>query len=230
MKKPDTIAVNVELERKVHASGVDMHVEIRGDSLISGQTALKKAREVRDLVTALADVGIPADKVQVVGIRAEVSSGLIGKSSSAVYRLRVGIASPDTLADALGAVTSRKNATLIGLEWQYDRLDELHSEMLTDALRKAQTRAALICRELGHRSMGVHALTENLRDHHEKQGHLYRGGTLSEASLGVRRKVAVTKDDLGLEVSHTKTVSLDLRVEYRVEPEPEGEQGHAADG
>lgn len=220
MEKPDTIAVNVELERKVHASGADMHVEIRGDSFVSGQTALKKAREVRDLVAALAEIGIPADRVQVVGIRAEVSSGLIGRSSSAVYRLRVGIASLDLLADALGAVTSRKNATLTGLVWQYDRPDELHSEMLADALRKAQGRAALICRELDHRNMGVHTLTEKLKDDQERQGHLYRVGMVSEASLGVRRKVAVTKEDLGLDVSHTKTVSLEVRVEYRVEPEP----------
>jgi hypothetical protein len=113
------------------------------------------------------------------------------------------------------------------LVWQYDRLDELHSEMLADALRKAQRRAALICRELGHRNMGVHTLTEKLRDDHEKQGHLYRVGMISDASLGVRRKRAVTQEDLGLDVSHTKTVSLDVRVEYRVEPEPKVEKNSA---
>jgi hypothetical protein len=78
MDNPDTIAVNIELERKVYASGVAMFVEIRGDSLVSGSSALQKAREVRDLVAALAEVGIEERNVQLVAIRAEVSSGIIG--------------------------------------------------------------------------------------------------------------------------------------------------------
>lgn len=222
MDTPNTIAVNVRTERKVHASGADMHIEIKGDSVVSGRTALKKAREVRDLVAALAGIGVQADHVQVAGVRAEVTSGLIGKTSSALYRLRVEIASLDVLADALGAVTSRKNATLIGLEWRYDRADELHDELLADALQIAQTRTALICRGLSHRNVGVHTLTEKLR-HEDREAYPHsRAFSLSD-SFDAASGEAVTKEDLGLDVSHTKTIALDLRVEFLVEPELEAE-------
>jgi uncharacterized protein YggE len=230
LDKPDTITVNVELEQKIYASRADMYVEIRGDSFVSGNAALNKAREVRDLVAALAELGVEESSIQVVGIRAEVSSGIIGKSSSAVYRLRIGIPCLDVLADSLGAVTSRKNATLTVLDWQYDGIEELHNDMLAQALQRAQERAALICRELGHQNLGVHTLTEKLRDDQEKQARHYARAMLSDVSVGVRRRGAVTKEDLGLDVSHAKTVSLDVRVEYRVKPQPEAEQRHAADG
>ena len=95
MDKPDTIAVNIELEQKVYASRADMYVEIKGDSFFSGNAALEKALEVRDLVAVLAAVPIEESHIQVVGITAEVSSGIIATSSSAVYRLRIEVASLD---------------------------------------------------------------------------------------------------------------------------------------
>ncbi len=225
MDKPDTITVNIELEQKVYASRADMYVEIKGDSFFSGNAALEKALEVRALVVVLAGVRIEESHIQVVGITAEVSSGIIGRSSSAVYRLRIEVASLDMLADALGAVTSSKNASLTLLDWQYDGIEELHAKMLRQALRSAELRAALICRELNHTNLGVHSCTERLRDDQEKQLDMPQ-----EFLGGVRRRAAVTKENLGLDVTHAKTVSLDVRVEYRVQPEPKAEQTAAADG
>jgi hypothetical protein len=84
MPDPGTIAVNVELRQEVFATRVALHVEIRGDSLFAGDSALTKAHEVRDLAEALAAVGVSTESIQVVGVSAEVQSGMIGKSSSAV--------------------------------------------------------------------------------------------------------------------------------------------------
>ena len=99
--------------------------------------------------------------------------------------------------------------------------------MLRQALRKAELRAALICRELNHTNLGVHSLTERLRDDQEKKTQL---DITPDVSGGMRRRAAVTKEDLGMDVTHAKTVSLDVRVEYRVQPEPKAEQTAAADG
>jgi uncharacterized protein YggE len=219
MNEPDTIAVNVEVERKVYAARADLDVEIRGDSFVSGSAALRKAREVRDLIAALAEVGIAESGVQVLGITAEVSSGLITKTSSAVYRLRIEVPSLDILADALGAVTSRKNASLTRLEWQYPGLEELHDEMLGEALRRAEQRAALICRELRHLNLGIHSLTEKIRDKEDRQARLVV--STMRAPAGLNPTAALTAKDLGLDVTHAKTVALDVRVEYRVTPEAE---------
>ena len=227
MDAPDTIAVNVEVKRKVYASSADMYVEIRGHSFISGRAALKQAREVRDLVTALGEVGIAESGIEIVGIRAEVASGVITKSSSAVYRLRIELPSLDQLADALGAVTSRKNANITLLEWQYTAMEELHDELLGEAVRRAGQRAALICRELNHRNLGAHSLTEKFKDAEDKQSYSMLA---SAASVDMRRRGPLTAEDLGLDVTHAKTVSIDVRVEYRVQPETESDRAAAADG
>jgi len=214
MDESDMIVVNVEVERKVYATRVDMYVDIKGESFVSGSAALKKAREVRDLVAALAKAGIEESNVEVMGIRASVASGIIAKSSSAVYRLRIDVPALDMLADAIGAVTSRKNASLGLLDWKYPEMESLHEEMLGQALERAEHRAALICRAVNHRNLGVHGLTEKFRDTAEP--HMM----LSREMVGTMRAGAVTSEDLGLDVTHAKTVSLDVRVEYRVEPQP----------
>lgn len=69
--------------------------------------------------------------------------------------------------------------------------------------------------------------SERLRDDQEKQERLY---SVSGVSLAMRGTNAVTKQDLGLDVTHAKTVSLDVRVEYHVQPQPEAGQAAAADG
>lgn len=56
MDEPDIIAVNVEKRREVRATAAYLFVAITGSSLISGRTALKKAREVRKFVESLAEL------------------------------------------------------------------------------------------------------------------------------------------------------------------------------
>ena len=225
MSKPDTIAVNIEVERQVYATRADMYVEIKGDSFFSGNTALKKVHEVRDLASALAKVGIEESQIQVVGIRAKVASGIIGKSSTAVYRLCIEVSSLDMLADALGAVMSSKNAALTLLDWHYDGIDELHNKMLEKAIGIAQKRSDLICRESGHDNLGIHDLTEKLRDDLQKHHRYYADMELASGYTAVAKsRRALAQEDIGLEVRHAKMVSLDIRVEYLVKPQSEARQ------
>jgi len=215
MSREHTIAVNVENRREVTATGVDLYVDISGEAFVSGAEALKKAREVRDLVKSLGEIGISESSIEVVTVRASVSSGLIAKSSSATYSLRVRLDALDLVADTLGAVTTRKNAELASLDWRYEGIDAVHNELLTEALEIAEARSALICSGIAHKKCGVHSLTEKLRDQE-------RPIVTASGDWGARRMkmsaAAVTKDELGLEVTHSKVVSLDVRIEYLIEP------------
>ncbi|MBC7809310.1 MAG: hypothetical protein H7145_24510, partial [Akkermansiaceae bacterium] len=56
--RPDTITISAQADEELEASGADIYVAVRGASLFSGDSALKKAREVAGLVTALVEVGI----------------------------------------------------------------------------------------------------------------------------------------------------------------------------
>jgi len=219
MSTPDTITVEVESERMVHADRADLLVRISGSSLISGDTVLKKAAEVRELVEALAAAGIGGDQVRVDGIHANSSSGLIGKSSSVTYSLRVEVPSMEKVAQAAGIIATRKNAALDRIQWHYDELEAIRQEMLSDALSRAQARSAVICRVLGQRIEGVHALQETLGDGRDNHGAMGRVTSLSSMSTMPTGIVADSSSiDLGVDVTHAKRVILKVRVEYRVSP------------
>ena len=217
---PDTIQVSVEVEREVRACKARLSVEIRGSSFVSGQTALKKAHEVRSLVETLSTVGVAESAIEVTAICAEVASGMISKSSSAVYGLRIEVENLESLASVLGAIMVQKNVALGGVLWRYEGIEAIRDEMLRQALAAAEARAAIICTSLKHRNLGVHSLTEKL-------GALESAGGWESQSIGeiqfldssVRSRAAMKKEDLGLNVSHSKTLVLALEVQYRVELE-----------
>jgi hypothetical protein len=225
MDKTGIINVNVVLERKIYASSADLYVEKKGTSSVSKSTPLIRAHEVQDLVAALSEVGIEESAIQVVGISTEIASGVITKSTSAVYRLLIEIHVLDKLVDAFGTITRMKNATLTLLGWHYTGLDEIHDEMLGQALQIAEQRAAIICRELRHRKQGVHNLKEEFKEQKEKENWT----KVSYKPVLLKKLSTVKNEDLVLDVTHSKNVSMDVRVEYRVQPEPEAEPGSTAD-
>ena len=95
---------------------------VRGSSVISGDAALKKAKEVSQLVEALISFGLSPEAIQLLGVHIETSSGALLKSSSATYRLKVGCEKLDQLAELLDIISSQKNATLermkaLGVGW-----------------------------------------------------------------------------------------------------------------
>ncbi len=212
MENPDRFGVNIEVERKIYANSLDMFVEIRGDSFFSGKEAIKKAREVKEMVQVLSQVGIDESMIELVGVRMEVSSGMISKSSSAMYRLRLHLTNLESLGDVLGAVAGRKNAAVLSLDWQYEAIDGIHDEMLSEAIAKAKKRAAFICQELQLENLGVHLLSESFYDNQESYSGSLAGGT----PFMTRKSREMTSEDLGLEVSHSKRISLRVQLEYKI--------------
>ena len=216
MKKPNTIAVNVELTRQIPAQRVNIVVEVKGSSFMSGRTALRKAKEVRDIVQALSTVDIGDDQIELSGVRADVASGAISKSSSAHYSLKIKLPNLDILADALGVLMNSKNASVECLDWQYDNMEDTHHEMLREATALAEGRIAVICEGVSHRKLCVHNMTEKLSEKGPDRYFLGAGDALADSRGRFMKRM--TKEDLGLDVSHSKAVSLDVRVEYEVEP------------
>src|SRR6266508_1058354 len=117
--KPDTIKVSAFHREEIFASHANLYVTVKGSSVVSGNEALKKAKEVSGLVEALVRFGLSADTVQLLGVHIETSSGTLLKSSSATYRLRVRVEKLDELAELLDIIGSQKNTTLERIEWKY---------------------------------------------------------------------------------------------------------------
>ena len=117
--KPDTIKVSAFHREEIFASHANLHVTVKGSSLVSGNEAMKKAREVSQFVEALTRFGLSPDAVHLQGVRIETASGALLKSSSARYHLKVKTEKLDQLTGLLDIIAEQKNASLDRIEWKY---------------------------------------------------------------------------------------------------------------
>jgi len=213
MGKIDTINVEVSVTNTVPANGADLLVTVRGGSLVTGNAAVKKAREVRALVESLAGFGVGEEDIHIESIRASVSSGLISKSSTAIFKLRICCHILEDLGDLIGAVTSQKQADLDAIQWRYPDAHELAKELLGQAVPQAREKAELIAELLGVKLLGVHSLGEKYLPEPHTPVRMGGGGL---GLMAASRPMA--SEDLGFAVSNSKPFGLTLDVSFRVGP------------
>jgi uncharacterized protein YggE len=206
--KPDTIRISAAQREEVDATFVELFVAIKGSSLVTGSAALKKAKEVSLLVEELTNSGLPTEAIHLQSVHTEASGGVVLRSSSAIYRLRIRCENLDQLPDLLGIVASQKNGTLEGLEWKYPE-EAAWERALDKALGKAETKARKVAAALGVKLLGVYNFTEIIVDR-EAEG-VFRPAQALEGHVGVARMRT-----LGMEIQHTKPVEVRAEIEYRI--------------
>jgi uncharacterized protein YggE len=194
----------------VEADAVDVFVTVEGSTLITGRAAMEKAREVRSLVEGLHEVGVEQEAVGVEGIEARTTSGLLTKSSSAVYRLKIHFTELDRLGDLLGVITSQKNADLTHLGWRYDDAADGEARRLRAAIERARVKADAAAAALGVKVVGVHRFVEGAPAP-EPATHV-----LGAAAQGPMRS-RMSQADLGLAVTHKKRVETTVTVDFVIE-------------
>lgn len=216
MSELDLITVKVSKQGELQADHADLYVKIQGASVVSSGQAMEKAREVAQLVRELSELGVPQEDVHLQGASADVSTGTIMKTSQASYRLKIHCAKLESLPNILGVITSQKNTSLSQIEWGYPDEEALTEQWLDVCVAQAHTKARRIAAGLGVNLAGVHSFAEERSD-----PEAVRTGFGAEA-MGMRRASAaperarITEEDFGLDVSHTKALSLRITVEYRV--------------
>src|SRR5262249_48576252 len=142
LDSPETVlTVDLDHEEELGADGFDLFVTVRGSSVITGNTAFEKAAEVKALVTGLVSTGVQREDVSLVGAQVDVESGLLSKSSSARYALRIRSHATDRLAAVLSVIASAKNASIDRLEWRYPEGEDAKQRWLRIAVTKARGRA-----------------------------------------------------------------------------------------
>ncbi|HEY1015458.1 MAG TPA: SIMPL domain-containing protein [Herpetosiphonaceae bacterium] len=220
MSDPDIITVNAMHTEEIAANEADLLVTIRGSSLISSDSALRKAREVRQLVQALEALGVGEEAVELREVHADVHNGLLG-TSSAQYNLKIRCERLEQLADLIGAVTALKQASLSAIQWRYPDDEAAQHRWLDLCLRQANERARVMAAALGVSLLGVRKVSTSYEanDHQAQRGYQYQFPTASRAksqSLFLARPAPVTSADLGLSIQHRKTVATRAEVEYRI--------------
>ena len=207
--KPDTIKVSAFHREEIFASHANLYVTVKGSSIVSGNEAMKKAREVSQLVEALTNFGLSPDAIHLQGVRLESSSGTLLKSSSAVYHLKVKIEKVDQLAGLLDILSEQKNASLDRIEWKYPE-EEARDQGLEAAIAKGKAKAEKVAAAMGVKLLGVYDFMENTFDE-ERPPMPYQAMEMSMKSRAV-----ADQPSLDMEVQHSKTIHVNVDIWYRV--------------
>lgn len=208
--QPDLIHLLEQEHAELAAEHADLSVVIRGASFFSGDVALHKAREVAQLVAELTAVGVAAEDIELRGVTADSATTMLGKTSSALYALRVRCCDLARLGDVIGAITSQRNAELRATRWGYPDAHDLMDEMLDRAVARLQARAQRLAQGLGVRLLGVRHLSPSFSTDEPPPNRLIP--MIIEAPARTR----VSSEELGMDVAHTKRITLTISAAYRI--------------
>lgn len=208
--KPDTIKISASHKEELFADRADLFVTVRGSSVVGGDQALRKAKEVNQLVEALEQAGLKEEAVHLQGVHIETSSGALLKSSSAMYRLKIQCEKLGQLAELLDIVASQKNAALERIQWKYPE-ETAREQALEISLAKAKAKADKVAVALGVKLLGVYDFIENQYDEEAPFPQF-------AAQVMPMRAMAKTaaEPSLGVDIQHSKTVTVGVDIWYRV--------------
>jgi uncharacterized protein YggE len=207
--KPDTIKVSALHREEIFASHANLFVTVRGSSVVSGSEAMKKAREVSQLVEALTSFGLSPEAVQLLGVHIETSSGTLLKSSSATYRLRIRVDKLDQIAELLDIIASQRNSVLERIEWKYPE-ESAQERGLEAAITKGKAKAEKVAAVLGVKLLGVYDFMEGTFD--EERPIPFH----AQAVMMKSRAAVADEPSLGMDIQHSKTIQVNVDIWYRV--------------
>ena len=210
MNEPDLITVTAQHQTEVDAHEAELHVTVQGSSLVTGGAAFEKAKEVARLVEALDKVGVARDAFQLRGVRAEVTSGLLGRSSSATYELSIRCTDLAMLPDVLGEISTSKQATLDSLEWHYADDASQKARWLACCVADANIKAQAIAAALPARIVAVHSVREVVPAAAAPSD--YEGAPTAGAILGSRSSTMT----LGFPLGQRRSVTTVIVAAYRI--------------
>ncbi len=208
--KPDTIKISASHREEIFASHANLYVTVKGSSVFSGNEAMKKAKEVSQLVEALTSFGLSPDMIHLQGVRIETSSGALLKSSSAIYHLKIKSEKLEQLAELLDILAEQKNATLERIEWRYPE-EAARERGLEAAIAKGKAKAEKVAAAMGVKLLGVYDFMENAFDE-ERPPMPFQ---VMEMSMKARA-MAPAEPSLNMDIQHSKTIHVNVDICYRV--------------
>jgi uncharacterized protein YggE len=201
--KPDTIKVSAFHREEIFASHANLYVTVKGSSIVSGNEAMKKAREVSQLVEALNGFGLSPEAVHLQGVRIETASG-----TPLVIQRDLPSESKDGKARsnrrAAGHHAEQKNATLERIEWKYPE-EEARERGLESAIAKGKLKAEKVATAMGVKLLGVYDFMENTYDE-ERPPMPFQAMEMGMKS----RAAAADQPSLNMDMQHSKTIHVNV--------------------
>jgi len=201
---------------EARAKAAAVHVTLTASKLFSGRAALTKSEELRRLVAALREHGIPEDAISIEGASLDVSTGLFSRSSSVTYRVRIQVANLDLIAAVLETVAEAKQATLTHITW--DHTGSTTESLLAECAARAAAKAKRLAASLGIVLGAAHEVREEEHGTDPPQEHYPQqifpmGVMVARKSRG---SSTMTDELAGLDLAPTKHVGVTVRIAYRV--------------
>ncbi len=210
MREPAILKVHEEEHDEVPPSDALLHFTVSGSKLFTGTAALTQAAELRKLAEQLESRGVSRNLIALEGVHLNVTKGLLMKSSSATYRVRVRVAL-EKLPDVLDAVPDLKGCTLTQLEWRYDGAAQLKQKWLANCVIRAREKAAIIARAAGCELEGI----ESIREVSEYREPLRPPGEMLDA-MPMRSRGSMAEELSGIELGPTQTMGVQVEVGFRL--------------
>lgn len=213
---PDLIAVVGYARKEVEATGATLRVAIQGASLFTGSIALTRVREVLQCVNELKRVGVSDADIHLVSFESSNWS----KTSAVTYVLSVRCPRVELLGEVLGVLTAQKHIQVRGIDWTYPDGDTLQDRLLDRALADAHRKATRMATGLGVRLVGVYRANPGSPE--TRQAPM---GIDAELFSAGRARAGESWSEFAAALSHAKTFTATVSVEYRIEgftpPQPE---------
>ncbi|MBZ4376559.1 SIMPL domain-containing protein [Corallococcus sp. AS-1-6] len=215
------IVVELSAEHELEADHVDAVVEVKASSFFTGNAAFANAREVASLVRAMEDLGVPATAFTLQSVQAETQEGLLSRSSSAVYSVRIRLVDMARVGDVLAALSGLKQATLRELRWGYTHEPEARQDWLEALARESVKKARRVAAGLGVTLAGLHRFCERTWESQAfgARGGGYGGGSEDVMPMAPAGGYSVKRTAApGFPVSHRKKVHVMATAEFQTHP------------
>ena len=209
--KPDTITVRVTKQTELEAGSADVHVVVEGSAIFSTGEAFAKAAELRTLLDSLTNAGVERESIKLQSVRLKSGNWSAIRSSGARYAIVVKAVGLDPLPKVLGAIAAHKGAEMTHLEWHYPGEQEARRGLREEAIAGALVQARLDAQALGVEVLGVYQL-----DVQDPQQTPWRATAFGDDDLSMDSAMALGAPEIGFQLGSSKTVRIDLRVEFRV--------------
>lgn len=200
------LRVTIDDEVRIEAVRARVHALVQGSNRFLSGAAARQAGEVRNLVAALAGLGLGEAALEVEGVRIETGSGALKLGQSA--QVQVVVTSPnENTADVLAVLAGQSGVTVERIEWVYEGF-EASLPATADAMRRARRKAEAIAEAAGLTVTGVLQISDSWRMP-------IREDAFPAPKLFAAR-AAGENMDFGVEVSSSTTLGVHLEVDFEV--------------
>ncbi|WP_344983061.1 SIMPL domain-containing protein [Deinococcus rubellus] len=206
------LRIQLKDQLDVTAVSAKLHLEIVGETLVMGNAATERVKEVREVAQQLQAAGISASQIQVKGVEISNRTGLLTKSQKARFLLVVETEAA-LLPEVLGLLADQKHVDLQRLEWMFDDF-EASLLLAPQAMRKARRRAEVIAEAAGHRVVGVLNASDTW-DMPVSVVHLQSDWRSQEVQRAPRARASSL--DAGVQYSSVHTLTVQLTVDFQLE-------------